>query len=99
MAEICCRIPAARRGAGRTNASVPTWGLLLRRSQGGLHGCGRQFVAAEIFWTILRPFFVVGRLHLGHSREGLRVVIGGVPEQESDATFDLCGLHLDLYVL
>ena len=54
-----------------------------------------EFVAAEVFVFCL----CVLRLHFGHGGEGLRVVVGGVPEQESDATFGLGGfdLHLDVF--
>ena len=45
-----------------------------------------QFVPAEELVFL----FGVGGTHFGHGRVGLRVVVGGVPEQEADATFFFC---------
>ena len=43
------------------------------------------------------PAFV-GGLHFGHGFVGLAVVVGGVPEQESDAAFCFGGFYLNLDV-
>src|SRR4051794_4466597 len=50
-----------------------------------------QFVSAKIF--------AFGRRHLWHGSVGLAVVVGGIPEQESDAALVLGGYHLRFDVL
>jgi len=44
-------------------------------------------------------FFGIGGPHFWHRHEGLRVIVGGVPEQESDAASLPGGFDLNFYVV
>src|SRR5580693_1927306 len=75
---------------------------LLRWSQAGFHGYGWEFVAAEELGFAFRAFFLhflgIFGFHFGHGFIGLAVVVGGVPEEESDAAFGAGGFYLNLDV-
>src|SRR5579871_5154361 len=81
-------------------AAVPTCGGAL--SAWGQRGPDRgrwQFIPAEEFGFVLRSRLHIGIMHFGHGYEGLRVVVGGVPEQEANPAFLFRRRHLHLDVL